>query len=120
MSLPEKFIIRGDDALHLVECRTGEANAPRFSDLFESRCYIHTITEDVLLLNDYVAEIDAHAKPDPSLFGQVDVAVDLRLLDLDGTADGIHDTCKFRQETVARVLYCATPMLLDLRIDQVA
>src|SRR5262245_8951491 len=40
------------------------------------------------------------------------------MLVLGGTADGIYDARKLRQETVASVLYDAAPMLSDLRIDQ--
>jgi hypothetical protein len=35
-----------------------------------------------------------------------------------GAAHGVHNTCKFRQEPVAGVLYDPTPVLGDLGIDQ--
>jgi hypothetical protein len=85
---------------------------------FQPRRNIHTVAEDVLLLDDHVAKVDADAEPDPLLLGHLPLAVNHPALDFYCAANGIHDTGKFRQEAIAGVLYDPAPMLLDLWIDQ--
>jgi hypothetical protein len=58
---------------------------------------VHTVTEDIVILDDHVAEIDANAKPDPSLIGHLWFAVDHPALDLHSTAHGINHAREFRQ-----------------------
>ena len=101
----------------VVHC-PGNANATGRCERLQTRSDIHTVAEDVVLLDDHVAEIDADAKPDASLVWHLRFAVNHASLHLDRTAHCINDTRKFRQHTVASVLYGPAPMLLDLRINQ--
>jgi hypothetical protein len=64
---------------------------------FQARRDIHTVAEDVVLLNDHVAEIDADAKPDAPFVGNYRLTVDHPSLHFDRTAHCINDTWEFRQ-----------------------
>jgi hypothetical protein len=73
-----------------------------------------------VLLNDHVTEVDADAEPDPLLLRHLGLALSHATLDLNGATRGIHHARELRQEAVAGVLYDPAPVLLDLRIDQLA
>src|SRR6516165_3258835 len=79
---------------------------------------INAVAEDVVLFNDYVADIDPDAEPDPTLFGNVRLTVDHPALDLDRTSHRTQNTRKFREHAVAGILDDAAAMLGDLRINQ--
>ena len=96
------------------------ADPTRFGQPLHPRRDVHPVAENVLLLNDHLAEIDAHAKPDAALLRHLRLAVDHPALDLHGAADGIHHARKLRQEAVAGVFHNAPAVLRDLWIDQFA
>src|SRR5215469_2330088 len=102
----------------LIADHSGDANPAGLRERLQTSRDIHTVTEDVLLFNDYIAEIYADAEPDPSPLGQLGLALDHPALDLHRAADGIYDTRKFCQEAVSCVLYDPAPVLADIRIDQ--
>ncbi len=95
----------------------GSASASR-RERFQARRDIHPVAEDVLFLNDHVAEIDADAEPDAPFVGLLRIAVDHTALDPGGAAYRVDDAREFRQQAVAGVLDDVAPVLLDLRIDQ--
>jgi hypothetical protein len=82
--------------------------------------YVDAVSVDIVLFDDYVAEIDADPELDPPVLGHFGFAVDHCALDLGGTAHGIHRARKFHQQAVAGVLNDAAAVLLDLRINQLA
>src|SRR5262249_29564115 len=79
---------------------------------------IHTVAEDVVLLSDHVAEIDADPKPDAPVVRHFWFAVDHPALNLHSAANGVYNTRKLRQEAIAGVLHNPATVLLDLRIDK--
>jgi hypothetical protein len=62
----------------------------------------------------------ADAELDAPLRGQPGVALDHRVLHLDGAAYGVHDTAELDQSTVAGTLHHASVVHGDGGIDQVA
>ena len=94
------------------------ADTPGLGQPFQPRRYIHPVSEDVLALGNYVAQVDPHAELDPSLWRGALIPLRHAVLHLYGAPDGIHDARKLRQEAVAGVLYDPAPVVLDLRIDQ--
>jgi hypothetical protein len=94
--------------------------APGFSQCLQPRGDVHPVPKYVVLFSDYVSEVDADAEPDPSRLGHIRLTVDHSALDLDRTPDGIDYTRKFREQTVAGVLYDAAAVLGDFRIDHFA
>ena len=107
-----------DFSVHLAVGVLGDADAAGLGHCLQPRRYIHPVSEDVVALGNYVAQVDPHAELDPLVLRDGVVALDQPLLDLDGTADGIHHARELGQEAVARVLDDPAPMLRDLRIDQ--
>src|SRR5215469_8104875 len=67
---------------------------------------------------DHIAEVDPDPESDAVILGRRRVSVSHPSLHFDTAADGIHNTCKFRQEAVAGVLYDAAPVLGDFGVDQ--
>jgi len=79
---------------------------------------IDTIAENIVLLNNHVADVDANAKPDALLVRQASLAVDHPTLDLGGATHSVHHTGELCQETVAGVLDGTALVLSDPRVDQ--
>jgi hypothetical protein len=103
---------------YLITDDPADADPARLGQGLQSRRDIHPIAEDVVLLDNHVAEIDADAEPDASLLRHLRLAVEHPTLDLHSAAHGVHHTGEFREEPVAGVLYDPAPVLRDLRIDQ--
>src|ERR1700746_1275574 len=61
---------------------------PRFRQCLQPGSYIDAIPVDIILLSDYVAEIDTHAKLDAPFLGQFGLAVNHLALDLNGPCIG--------------------------------
>jgi hypothetical protein len=74
--------------------------------------------EDVVLLNDHVAEVDADAELDPLLCRGLRVALGHVALDLRSAPDGINHACELGNEAIARVLDNPPAAFRDLRIDE--
>jgi hypothetical protein len=103
---------------HLLVRRGAEANPAGLSQRFEPGGNIDTVAEDVAILDDDVAEVDAHAKFDSALCRCRGVAGDHLALYRDGTAHRVDDTGELNQEAVAGGLDDATPMLGDFGIAE--
>jgi len=95
-----------------------DADTARLGERLHAGRDIDAVAEDVVAIDDYVTEIDPDPEPDPALLGHLRLAVNHPALDLDRTAHGINNARKLRQEAVACVLDYPTPVLRDLRIDQ--
>ena len=95
-----------------------DTDATRLGERLQARRDIDTVTKDVVVLDDDVAQIDPDAEPNPALFGHLWLALGHTALDLRGATHGIHHTRKLGQEAVAGVLYDPASVLGDLRIDQ--
>jgi len=70
---------------------------PGIRQCFQARGDVHATTEDIVLLDDDVAEIDPDPEPDPAVVGQAGLAIDHCPLQFSGAADGVHDARKFHQ-----------------------
>src|SRR4029077_20321104 len=107
----------GQLVANLVPHNPTDADPAGLGDCFQARRYVHTVSEDVVFLNDHVAEIDAYPKPDALLFGNLWLAIDHPALHLDRASHRFYNTWKLDQHPVAGILNCVTPVLLDLRIN---
>ena len=87
---------------------------------FQARRDIDAVAEDVVVLDDDVAEIDPDPEPDPAVLGHTGLAIDHRPLQLGGAADRVDDAREFHQHPVAGGLDDAAGMLADLRVDELA
>jgi len=113
-------IIEGD--IHLAQSvrmhPAGNADATGLGQSFEPRDEVDPIAENVAVLDDDVALMDAKAKLDPLFGWRACVPVRHRPLHLDGAAHGIDNAMELDQESVAGGLDDAAAMLGDLRIAQ--
>ena len=81
---------------------------------------VNPVAVDVAFVDDDVADIDADAKLDPAIFGNVSIALGHGTLDFHGAAHRIDGARKFDQRTVARRLDDAAAMFGNLGIDEFA
>src|SRR5690242_15058211 len=95
-----------------------ETDPYRLSERLHTRRDIHAIAEDVMLLDDHIPKVDSDMKSDAILLGHRRLAAKHAALDLDRATHRIEDALELRQQPVARVLYGATPALLDRRFNE--
>src|SRR5262249_34824307 len=103
---------------HLLVGRARDANSTGLRDAFQPRRHVHAIPEDVVPVENNVAEVDADAELDSPLSGYRRVSLGHVALDIDGTTHRIHDAAELSQETVSSGFDDATAMLGDLGIDK--
>src|SRR5262249_3309344 len=103
---------------HLITHDPAHTDPAGLGQRLQTRRDVHPLAKDVLALGSHITKVDAHAEPDPPLLGHLGFAVSHPALNLNGTADGIHNARKFCQEAVAGVLYDPAPVLPDLGVDQ--
>ncbi len=78
-----------------------EANAARLSDLFQPRRDVDAIAQNIVALDQHVAEIDADAVKDALPLRQTRVALGEKLLDRDHALDRCDNRGKLQQHAVA-------------------
>src|SRR5690348_2427594 len=105
---------------HLIAYHPTDANTSRLGQRLETRGDIHPVAEDVAVLDNDIAEIDAHAKLDPPFRRDASVARRHFALRFDRAPYRIDDAGKFDEEPIASGFNDAAPMFLDLRIAQLA
>ena len=71
---------------------------PGSASAFQPRRDVDAVAEDVVALDDDVADIDADAKLDAPVLGDVGVALGHAALHLDGAAHGIDHAGEFDQQ----------------------
>jgi hypothetical protein len=87
---------------------------------FEARRDIDTVTEQVIILDDDIAEVDPDPELYPAVLRHLGFAIDHRPLQLSGAADSVDDAREFRQHPVAGGVDDAAGMLADLWVDELA
>src|SRR6516164_5823465 len=90
---------------HLIADDPADAYTTRLGQGLQPRGDIDSVAEDVVLLNDHVAEVDANAELDPVLWRRTLVAVGHCPLHLDGAMHRVNHARELRQEAVAGVLH---------------
>jgi hypothetical protein len=88
------------------------------SQPFQPRRDVHAVPVHIIVLHDYVAEVDANAKLDTATLWSVRIPLRHVLLERDGTTDGIYNAGKLGQQPVTRCLDHPAPALGDARLDQ--
>jgi hypothetical protein len=81
---------------------------------------INPVSVDVVALDDYVADVDAHAVSDAMVFWDISVAQAHGSLHIDGEAHGIHDTAELHQRAVAHELDDPPVVLSGLGLDKLS
>jgi hypothetical protein len=102
---------------NLVAHHPRDADPTGLGQRLQARRDIDPVAKNVVALDNDVVEIDADAKPDAPLVGQLGLAVEHAALHFGRTAHRVDDAGEFRQHAVAGGLDDAAVMLADLRID---
>src|ERR1700722_15283977 len=84
--------------------------ATRIGNIFQPCGDVDPIAEDVVVVDDDVADVNTDAKFDPLLLRRGGILLHQPALNLDGTAHRIDGTGEFDQHAVARGLDDAAPM----------
>src|SRR5215212_9259561 len=95
------------------------AYSSRRCDLLHASSDVYAVAEDVVTLDDYVAEVDTNAEGDAPVLGYIGTAVGHRRLHLDRAAHGIDHARELQQQAVACGLDDTTTMAGDRRVDDV-
>ena len=104
----------------LVPHYPAEANSPWCGQTLQTGREVDAVAEDISVLDNDVALVNADPKLDPLLYGRADVSLEHATLHLDRAASGIDDAGKFDQQAVAHRLYNAAVVFLDLGIAKFA
>ena len=97
-----------------------DADPAGLGERFEPRGDIDAVAEDVVVLDDDVAEVDADAEVDALVGGDIGVALGHPALHRDGAAHRIDHAGEFDQHAVAGRLDDPPAMVSDRGIDQLA
>ena len=93
-------------------------DAARLGDALDPRRDIDPVAEDIVVVDDHIAKIDADAELDPPVLGNVAVPIAHLALDFGGALDRAHHAGEFDQHAVAGQFDDAALMIGDGRIDQ--
>ena len=93
------------------------ANPSRRRDLLQTGSDVDAVAEDVVALDDDVADVDADAEGNAPILGYPGGAVSHRRLHLDRAAHGIDHARELQQQAVARGLDDAPSMAGDCWVD---
>ena len=93
-----------DLAAHVIVGGAGNQHPARLANPLEPRRDIDALAQNVVALDQHVAEIDADAVDDALGLGDVGVALGHQLLDRDRAFDGGDDGGKFQQQPVTHRL----------------
>ena len=96
----------------------GDADAARLGDSLQARRDVDAVAENIVVVEDDVADVDADAKLDPQVGRHVDIPLRHRALHFHRIASRIHGTGELDQHAVARGLDDAPVVRLDAGIDQ--
>jgi len=96
---------------HLIVCHSGNADAARFSKTFKPRGYVHSVSEDFLVLFDNIANVNANTKLHSPVSGQFLVALLEPPLQRHRAFQGINHTGEFQEKSVSGSVDNPTSMI---------
>jgi len=96
----------------------GDEHPAGIGQRFDPRGNVDAVAVDVVVFDDYVAEVDANAELDLLLLRGLGIALGHPLLHFDGAAHCVDHAGKFGQQAVACILYNAPSVTFDFSIDQ--
>jgi hypothetical protein len=105
-------------AAHLPESIFRYANAARLGDAFQSRRNVDAVAENITVLDDDVADVNADADFNTPLGRDVFVTLRHSALCLYGTTRGINGAAEFNQESVAGAFDDAAIVFGDSRFEE--
>ena len=105
---------------HLITDHAANANPARLGECLQAGCHVDPVPEDVVLIGNHVAEVDADAKVDPLGGRSVRIPLDHPPLHLDSAANSGDHARELCKEPIASVLNDPTAVLSNLGVDQLS
>lgn len=102
----------------IVAYRLRYCHAAGLGDAFQPRSDVDPVAEDIVVIDDDVAQIDPDPEFDPPFFGDVGIAAPHSALNLGRAFDRVHDAWKLDQHSVTGQLDDPTLMFRYGWIDQ--
>src|SRR5437899_2493993 len=102
-------------ASDLIVGSSRDANAARLCNALKPRRDVDAVPEDIMWFDDHVADVDADAESNSSVFCLTGCEFFDACLELQSGANRFDRAWKLRQEPVAGVLYDAATMFRDRR-----
>ncbi len=99
-----------DLAANLALCVIGNADPARLRDPLQPCGDVDAVTEDIIVIDDDVADVNADAEFDPRVLRYAAILCGHAALDLDRAAHCIHGTGELYQHAIARRLDDAPAM----------
>ena len=100
LTLAEVLIREVDLVADLVVNATRDADAAGLRDGLQPGRDIHSVAEDIVVLDHHIAEIEANAKGHAAILGQGLIETGDFVLDFDGAAHSLDSARKLGQDTV--------------------
>ena len=101
LSFAQIVVAAIDSVVHIVVGVGRNQYAARFGQLFQSSRYIDVVTVDIVLLNDYVADVNSDTEQETLLRRKWHYFSHDRFLELERTANRFHGARKLCKEAVA-------------------
>lgn len=117
LAIPEALIGTDQFVLDLLIDGPRDVNAARLGHPFESRGDVDAVTVNVAVLDDNVPEIDTHTILNPLRSGNLEVAIDHRLLNHNCRSDRLHRRFEGRQKSISEGLDDLPTVFSDSRSD---
>jgi hypothetical protein len=96
----------------------GYRHAARRRDLLQAGGDVDAVAQNIIAVDDDVAQIDANAECDAVIFLDVGIACRHALLHFDHALGGIHHGGEFQQQAIAHGFDDAAAVALDQCVDQ--
>jgi hypothetical protein len=107
-----------DLAADLPLCVVGYADTAGLRNPLQPRSNIDAIAEDIVVIDDDIADVNADPELDSIFMWHVGILSDYVALNLDRASRRVHGACELNQHTVAGGLDDAAAMLRDFGIDK--
>src|SRR5690242_10324611 len=104
--------------LDLIVYYTRNHDAAGIGKAFQPRRHVDAVAENVVTIDDDIADIDADAKLDAFLSRNIGIAFNHAALDVDGAAHRVDDTSMLDEHAVAGGLDDTAAVFGNLRIDE--
>jgi hypothetical protein len=101
----------------VIEDCPRDTYAAGFGDRLKSRRNVNAVSKDVMGLDDYVADIDAHTESNAPVFRITDCKFMNAGLELHRSSNRLDSARKLRQEPVAGILHDAAAVLRNHGLD---
>ena len=104
----------------MVAHRARDADAARCGQPLQPCGDVDAVAIDVAAVGDHVAEIDADAKPQAALLGEIQISVGHPALNFTGAAHRVDHAGEFRQQAIVGSLDDPSMTFADLWVDHFA